>query len=1109
MLKILLRSSPTLHSLLSTPHNLRKIQGHIQEHKASIQAKNKTGITFFENAILKNRWDVIKWLVHTLQASKSRPRNRSLISEIQDEITKLFYSSQSTEIIQHLVDSGHLEPYTRLNKNLTPLHLAYQTKQWELFDLLLDRYTAKRSETTQYDDFLSELLYLSLEEGDFSTAQLFLEKKANPNFIKHKKSALELAFEAEFTLTEIEYLLQKGANPNIDFSNQSNPLHTAYHHQQFDRLALLLRYRADINFQSADQLGNTLLHLAVQGKSLKQIEWFLACKADPNIKNNEGLTPLQLVMQDCRLGIPWDKIELLIKAGATPDIRVGTDTLLTLALKEKKWEMFEHILGATAFKAPELELGNLLHELYYNDQIDLIAKLLEKGANPNNRDINNRRCLLHTAIHEDRIAVIEMLLEKGADASIRYPDTTITPLYKAFRENNWHIVQALAPYSPPLNHWDSLGFSTSTPPLVTAVKANQWELARVLLEHNEGMLDTKHWTYSPYLLPAAINHEQYSIAMVLLEKGISPNMVIKEGNSALHIALSKNTPTQLIKLLLEKGSNPNQKNAFGDTPFHLALYEKGNEHAIQLLLEEGANPDILDAENFNALHLAIDQGRNLAIIQSILDKTTNPHQKDVYGDTPLHTALYEKDNDDIIQLLLEKGIDPNISDADGFTALHLAIDQDRDQSLIENLLKKGANPNCFNDAHDTPLMLAFKKGNLPILKLLLAHKGDINILDNNGDTLLHKLISEPVNSEPLLTKMVNVLLRHGADPDRENKAKKTALALAIENQQWGVVGLLLDKGAKNPYSNDFALLYKLASNQQLNILRDLILKGFNPNPIKEILLKKGPLSSITLLHTLLREKNISAAEVILQTGSEFPAFFSTLSQFIQNNHWDAVKLLLKYRDKLGISKNNIPNGGKLLYHAFHMQDWELAEHCLKMGIPLKLNYHHGDILKALYKATNKAQEEGYNPIEKDNIKFIQCWIEKGENTKEIAIIEANTLKMIEKTTQDNHITISEWLFSDSETVVEATSTPPSLSNSPNQTPTLSPVSSPSHFNSFFQEIKSFRLSDFGISARESNANNNTVEMESPKHKITQFYTQCEEALKTLNDGDEKQFKNSI
>jgi hypothetical protein len=117
--------------------------------------------------------------------------------------------------------------------------------------------------------------------------------------------------------------------------------------------------------------------------------------------------------------------------------------------------------------------------------------------------------------------------------------------------------------------------------------------------------------------------------------------------------------------------------------------------------------------------------------------------------------------------------------------------------------------------------------------------------------------------------------------------------------------------------------------------------------------------------------------------------------------------------------------------------------------------------------------------------------------------------MIEKTTQDNHITISEWLFSDSETVVEATSTPPSLSNSPNQTPTLSPVSSPSHFNSFFQEIKSFRLSDFGISARESNANNNTVEMESPKHKITQFYTQCEEALKTLNDGDEKQFKKSI
>ncbi|XP_071846668.1 cyclin-dependent kinase 4 inhibitor C-like isoform X2 [Apostichopus japonicus] len=111
---------------------------------------------------------------------------------------------------------------------------------------------------------------------------------------------------ANFAIPEVvEYLLQKGANPNVyDMNPDSDhrpflrtPLHDALHHGNEDSAILLIQHGADIT--AVDNRGDLPLHLAVQKCSLRVVKvlWNLMENNHRILRNNEGKSALDIARE--------------------------------------------------------------------------------------------------------------------------------------------------------------------------------------------------------------------------------------------------------------------------------------------------------------------------------------------------------------------------------------------------------------------------------------------------------------------------------------------------------------------------------------------------------------------------------------------------------------------------------------------------------------------------------------------------------------------------------------------------------------------------------------------------------------------------------------------
>src|SRR5207237_10883080 len=85
----------------------------------------------------------------------------------------------------------------------------------------------------------------------------------------------------------------------------------------------------------------------------------------------------------------------------------------------------------------------------------------------------------------------------------------------------------------------------------------------------------------------------------------------------------------------------------------------------------------------------------------------------------------------------------------------------KNASIAESLLQAGANVNLKQEHGFTPLRLTLNTGSPELLKLLLAHKPDLGVQDNDGFTLLQAAIYDP--SYGVSVEMLEALFAAGAD----------------------------------------------------------------------------------------------------------------------------------------------------------------------------------------------------------------------------------------------------------------------------------------------------------------------------------------------------------
>ncbi len=183
-------------------------------------------------------------------------------------------------------------------------------------------------------------------------------------------------------LDRLARLLAAGESPNQPFTSRytSTPLDGAVSFLRFipngkpsgsiDAVVLLLRYGADANAWDADHSMTPLL-TAVEMPHLEAVRLLLSAGADPNVKNDEGESPLH----HCAINGLLEMARLLLRCGATKTMDKGGGSAG---------------MNALSFAATRLN-------------VDMVKLLLEYGANPNAPDLDRLTTLEHLDYLRSRV----------------------------------------------------------------------------------------------------------------------------------------------------------------------------------------------------------------------------------------------------------------------------------------------------------------------------------------------------------------------------------------------------------------------------------------------------------------------------------------------------------------------------------------------------------------------------------------------------------------------------------------------------------------------------------------------------------------------------------
>jgi ankyrin repeat protein len=204
----------------------------------------------------------------------------------------------------------------------------------------------------------------------------------------------------------------------------------------------------------------------------------------------------------------------------------------------------------------------------------------------------------------------------------------------------------------------------------------------------------------------------------------------------------------------------------------------------------------------------------MTIFDLLLETNIEINNQDITGKTALHYFIKKCNIDAVRKIVTYYGADPNIRDNDGKTALHFSASICNTISLeiASILISAGGDINQIDDEMQTALETAMIYNNICLVKLLLEngakitgklhlyyqqreiiellldHGFDINELDQNNNTILHKVCQ-------FSTDIAELLLNRNIDVNARNNKGQTALHIACEKKNINIVKLLIDYNA--------------------------------------------------------------------------------------------------------------------------------------------------------------------------------------------------------------------------------------------------------------------------------------------------------------------------
>lgn len=275
------------------------------------------------------------------------------------------------------------------------------------------------------------------------------------------------------------------------------------------------------------------------------------------------------------------------------------------------------------------------------------------------------------------------------------------------------------------------------------------------------------------LMFASVRNFIPGIELLLKKEAKVDTQTTAQGFTALHYATFKGN-RESVHILLENGAKLKDKGGY--TPLMSALFKKQYIIAYDLLLY-GQNINEKNENGMSALHLAVLR-KDHESFDFLIKIKANVNIKDSNGNSPLFIAIQTNNRDVLKKLVDVSECDWTIKNNRGQTIFHYAI-LARNATLIDFLysIKKDLMSKLINEVDSilgrTPIFYSVVEYDKILSFLIIQPQVNLNIQDQNGDTVLHLAIKlENVASIRLLMNGPNA-----ANVEIKNNEKQSAKML--------------------------------------------------------------------------------------------------------------------------------------------------------------------------------------------------------------------------------------------------------------------------------------------------------------------------------------------
>ena len=670
----------------------------------------------------------------------------------------------------------------------------------------------------------------------------------------------------------VSFLIIKGADTEIRNNEGDTALHVAIKNDAIDAAKVLAIVHGDIFAKDAEENtaleialakgdewydamitpqtgeirdvdGESIVHYFVKTRDERAIDRCIQVGVPLSVRDNYGLTPLHLAFNSAENAASIRIAAKLLLAGA--DLVRGEfayfedavrthnmilrfhdgQTPLHLATIDGHTGIVDYILNektslrlADILAAQDISGATPLHEAVRYGRADIAKLLLANGANVNSTDSLGKTPVLLIIPKSAQQAMYPLLLQYKANVNQKdmYGDTVLHVAVMA--DSSVGTLSLLLSNGAQVNERNKEGVT----PLAIAIETHHPEQVKFLAQNGADIYAEDMEGNTP--LTKALESETKEMLESLITSG-NISTIDSSGNTALHIAISKDAPIEYIRYLVDAGSDVNARNKNGDSVLFITV-QKNRRDAGDLLLEKNADIFATNTQNNSPLRLALISGGE---VQDWLINSKTLNSTDGSGNTPLHYAAEWHLNNAIISLI-QKGAKVDAKNGNGESAVYSAVKGGDDSpSTINVLVTNGVVIDSKNrlgrdNLGNTPLHSAVKWNAFNMAKTLIALGVDVDAQNMSGKTAL----SDACRSAK--KDMAVLLIRNGADINATDATGRTVLLDAISSSNEEMVRLLLgykanvqvqEMSGRNAY-------HEAAESKNVGIIKLIRKAGGNP-----------------------------------------------------------------------------------------------------------------------------------------------------------------------------------------------------------------------------------------------------------------------------------------